>query len=190
MAAAAAEAASCAAARGPHLQRADTPAAEAEQRAGLRRLGGARCLTRWSRSSSSIVVGSIAPGTSLGPGLEIVAELRAGATADGPAILTRGAGGLAFNSDPCGKAFAGYLVGFWGEWLGDEGRGDDSPDPARVLRAGPDDQEDRPGAGRLAQRGAGGGWRSIYRFRRPCEARRRRRVAERIAGATVHAVAH
>ena len=60
------------------------------------------------------------------------------------------------NLTPCGVALAGYLLWFWSGWLGDEGRGHDCADPARVFRAGQDDQGDRPGAARLAQHGAQG----------------------------------
>jgi hypothetical protein len=55
---------------------------------------------------------------------------------------------------PVGVVLAGYLLWFWSGWSGDEGRGHDCADPARVLRARQADQGDLPGAAGLAQGGA------------------------------------
>ena len=52
---------------------------------------------------------------------------------------------------------AGCLSLFEDGWPGDEERGHDCTYPARVLRAGEDDQGDRSRAARIAQHGAQGG---------------------------------
>jgi hypothetical protein len=72
------------------------------------------------------------------------------------ASLTPLAGVSAFKNDPLLVTLIRLPTGHDGGWVGDEGRGHDCTDPARLSGAGQGDQGDRARVARVAEHGAQG----------------------------------